>query len=519
MRILHHVSDAAPVLWSVFCRLVCRWFLVVVAGVAVVWPVRAQVVEPLRTFTDRDGRKMEARVVSMEGGSVKIERADGTVFTVEAGIFSGADQAFLDEWKKRTAVVRPPLGATGSPGASANAGVTWQALNEALGQPLWQGPGLLWEEKVAAVAERLRWPKESRTVLQESFRSYPGASYRLAGARPFSAALYGEQGWPTSLSLVFANRGDFFGARGSGEEHFEREEALPKDALARLNAAIEADARAIADTLGGVLGEPEKQNYGEGESRRRVRRWDWLGHAFLLSEEADQYVGLVVVPSAFADLRGRTARVSDATVRERLRAALERRDSGDVVIKDLPMVDQGPKGYCVPATCERAMRHVGMPADMYLLAVAGGSGLGGGTSVQRTLETIGRDLKRKGRSFERFDGPVSLKKLMPYLEKGLPVLWMMDSTPEFNELANRRTAARRTVTDWAAWKSAVDGDPDATALTRNGQHGHCTMIVGFNKETGEIAFSDSWGERYTERWVCARAAQAVSMGEFYVIGL
>ena len=506
-------------------RMFLRWFrslvvkVVVLVAVVVACPARAQVADPLRTFTDRAGRRLEAKVRSYDGRQVTIERADGAVFTVPASTFSDADQAFLEEWKKREAVARPPLGADASPGESANAGVAWDALNRALGQPLWQGPGSLWDEEVAAVADRLKWPKESRTSRQASFRLYPGSEYRLAGARPFSAALYAEGGRPTSVSLVFANRGDFFGAKGSGEEHFERDQALPDDALVRLNAAIKEDAEAIATTLSGVLGEPEKQNYGEGESRRRVRRWDWVGHAFLLSEEEDQYVGLAVVPSALADLRGRTARVSDASVRERLRASLDRRDHGDVVIKDLPMVDQGPKGYCVPATCERAMRHVGMTADMYLLAVAGGSGLGGGASVQRTLETIGRDLKRKGRSFERLEGPLSLKKISPYLEKGLPVLWMLDSTPAFNELANRRTAARRAVTDWAAWKAQLDADEAAATLTRDPRHGHCAMIIGFNKDTGEIALSDSWGERYAERWVCLKAAQAVSMGEFYVIGL
>ena len=114
---------------------------------------------------------------------------------------------------------------------------------------------------------------------------------------------------------------------------------------------------------------------------------------------------------------------------------------------------------------------------------------------------------------------MSLKKISPYLEKGLPVLWMLDSTPAFNELANRRTAARRAVTDWAAWKAQLDADEAAATLTRDPRHGHCAMIIGFNKDTGEIALSDSWGERYAERWVCLKAAQAVSMGEFYVIGL
>ena len=32
----------------------------------------------------------------------------------------------------------------------------------------------------------------------------------------------------------------------------------------------------------------------------------------------------------------------------------------NVVVTDIPMVDQGPKGYCVPATWERYLRYLGI---------------------------------------------------------------------------------------------------------------------------------------------------------------
>jgi hypothetical protein len=472
----------------------------------------------LHTFTDRGGRTIEARVLSQEKTQVKIQRVDGREFVLEVASLSAADQKILEDWKRQESL-KPGVGSTGSPGLSANVAVTAAALNEALGQPLLDGAQGLWAVAPDGVAARLKWPRESQTPTQMSFRAYPGAEYRLAGARPFSAALYGEGGKTTSISLVFANRGDLFGASGTAEEHFDRDEPIPEDALAKLKTAIAADAGAIAATLTRVLGEPEKQIYGEGEGRRRVRRWDWVGHAFLLSEEDEQYVGLAVVPSEFADQRGKTVRVSDASVRERIRATVEKRENGDVVVKDIPMVDQGPKGYCAPATCERAMRHVGMQADMYLLAVAGGSGLGGGVSVERMLQTVGRDLKRKGRSFETFGGSLNVKKLAKFLDAGLPVLWRMDSIKAFNQLADERTAQRKSITDWKAWTEKLAEDESVKNIVSDDQHAHCTMIVGYNKETGEIAFSDSWGERFAERWVRIEEAQAVSKGAFYVIGL
>jgi hypothetical protein len=498
-----------------FCRPLACIALALVSSAA--W-ARAATDPSRHTFTNFEGRTVSGRVVSYEKGEAKVQRDDGVTVTLNVSTLTSADEAFLDEWKRQQAL-KPPVGSTASPGATANATVAAATLIKALGHPLLEGDNPLWKTKPEAVATRLKWPRESQTPTQTSFRAYPNEEYRFAGARPFSAALYGENGQTTGLSLVFANRGDSFGAKGSAEEHFDRDEELPADALSRLKAAIKADADAIAATLTGVLGEPEKQNYGEGEGRRRVLRWDWLGHAFLLSEEDEQYVGLAIVPSEFADARGKTARISDASVRERIRASVEKRPHGDVVIANLPMVDQGPKGYCAPATCERAMRHVGISADMYLLAVAGGTGLGGGVSVERMLQTIGRDIKRKGRSFDTFGGPLSLKKLAKYIDDGLPVLWRMDSVDAFNELANARTKERKSVTDWDAWKQKLAADDEGGKIVSDDKHAHCTMIIGYNKETGEIAFSDSWGQRFTERWVRVEEAQAVSKGAFYVIGL
>ena len=45
------------------------------------------------------------------------------------------------------------------------------------------------------------------------------------------------------------------------------------------------------------------------------------------------------------------------------------------------------------------------------------------------------------------------------------------------------------------------------------------IILGYNKETREIAFSDSWGERYKERWITIAEAQQISQHYFYVVDL
>ena len=182
------------------------------------------------------------------------------------------------------------------------------------------------------------------------------------------------------------------------------------------------------------------------------------------------------------------------------------------------MVDQGPKGYCVPATAERAMRYLGIPADMYILANAGKSGFGGGTSVSVLLEGMADQIRSKRRSFDSWQGPLKLKELAKYLDKGVPIMWALYSTKEFNELANQRTEERRSVTDWASWTGKITQEAMANSLPKDRETGHVVLIIGYNKDTQEFAFSDSWGERYKERWITFQEAEKISQGRFYVVG-
>ena len=248
-----------------------------------------------------------------------------------------------------------------------------------------------------------------------------------------------------------------------------------------------------------------------------MERWDWAGHAFLLSHVPDEYVSLAVQTVAAAENRGNTARVSDATIRERARGFIEKRDNGDVVISNIPMVDQGPKGYCVPATAERCMRFLGIPADMYLLAMAGETQAGGGTSVELLLSNIGSDIKRKGRSFDMVDGELKMRDIQKSIDEGIPMIWAMFSTEEFNEISTERTKSRKD--SWESHKNAVVAAAADPKLSPDRSRAHVVIITGYNAETNEIAFSDSWGERYLERWITLPEAEQISQKRLYVIGL
>ncbi len=474
-------------------------------ALAILAETPAAAADEYRTLTNTVGRSIRAKVVKVGATSVSVLLEDGTPYEIPLENLSQPDRDALSTFS--------PGKDAGAPTTSASdRGVTAEQMNEAIGRPLF-GERSLWESDPAEVAERLSWPRESKTALSESYRAYPSEDGRFLGARPHSAALYGEEGRVTGLSIVFANKGDSLAAAGSGEEHFLKGQPVP-GGMEGVKVLMQHDAETITATLGELLGEPGRQRFGEGESRVQVARWDWNGHAFLLSNVDGEYVSLAIETVAFADARGRVARVPDSVVRERIRGFVERRDNGDVVITNIPMVDQGPKGYCVPATAERCMRFLGMPADMYLLAMAGETEAGGGTSVDLLLNNIGRDIKRKGRSFDIRRGSLRMRDIKRSIDGGIPIIWAMLSTPSLNETANARTKARAE-TPWDSYLASLA----PADLAAEGSYGHVVIIMGYNEQSNEIAFSDSWGERYQERWITLPEAEQVSQERFYVIGL
>jgi hypothetical protein len=248
-------------------------------------------------------------------------------------------------------------------------------------------------------------------------------------------------------------------------------------------------------------------------------RWDWNGHSFLVSVAEGEFVSLAIEQSAVADKRGKQDKVADMHIRRVHEANVENRNNGDVVIMNIPMVDQGPKGYCVPATFERCMRYMEIPADMYLLAMSGNTSLGGGTVVSTLVSAVQQEVWGAGRTLKTVNNLPTFRELQKYLSKGVPILWGMHSTEWLNDTANRRTAMRRSSTS-DAWQKIVEKAAERISgmpRPHPGENLHICIIHGYNKDTEEIAFTDSWGPRYMERWISMVEAEHFSSGRCWMI--
>jgi len=392
----------------------------------------------------------------------------------------------------------------------------WKILNELFGAPIWNDFNL-WNDSESEVAKRLNIPEETKTSYQVIYREYTDGEKKILGEPYYTFVLYGTTSHITDVSIIFANKGDL---RGLAHD-VSNDNTVQEEALSSYKSKISKARIKLEKKLTSLLKKPKVQTFGEGDENtiETVKRWDIKKHAILLSAPMGEYVAVKIVPTKVADAKGKYAHLSDDEVRERMKKSVVRRENGDVIIKDIPMIDQGPKGYCVPATWARYFNYIGIPVDMYLLAMAGNTAAGGGTSIHQMIENVNKLIEKHHRRFKKDKRKALIKYIDEYIDYGVPIMWPLFVDKQFYvDEINKRNEKREKVEDFSEWKNTIKPCRRAAKnLNKNFRGAHICMIVGYNKKTREIAISDSWGKKFNERWLTEEEIVAISMGGMYVI--
>lgn len=199
---------------------------------------------------------------------------------------------------------------------------------------------------------------------------------------------------------------------------------------------------------------------------------------------------------------------------------VERKSDGDVWLKDVPMVDQGQKGYCVVASTERVMRYYGADVDANELAQIANSSASGGTSLTgmtESLKKVAARLRVRVREHEKLDVKSILDLMKDYnraakkaKEREIPDQGQMLDVaeiygamkgPVLKEARTKNKAdANRFLRDVQShvdtgipllWSVQLGLVQEPEIPQANG--GHMRLIIGYNAKTQEIIYSDSWG--------------------------
>ena len=213
--------------------------------------------------------------------------------------------------------------------------------------------------------------------------------------------------------------------------------------------------------------------------------------------------------------------------------------TGDVYIRDVPMVDQGQKGYCVVASTERVMRYYGASVDANELAQIANSDAGGGTSytaMMGALRKVAARLRVRVREIEKLDVKDVLGLIKDYnraakkdgaaaipdpghvLDMGAIYGAMKGDVLREVRTKNKSDLSRfqRTVAEHAdkgtplLWTVHLGILKDKSAMQSGG--GHMRLIIGCNPKTNDILYTDSWGAGHELKRMSAADAWTITTG-------
>lgn len=161
--------------------------------------------------------------------------------------------------------------------------------------------------------------------------------------------------------------------------------------------------------------------------------------------------------------------------------------TGDVFIKEIPMVDQGPKGYCVVASVQRLFEYYGIPADQHQIAQVAGTDAKTGTQSLAMVEALKKiDYRFKTRF--KILSMSNNSQLVEVDERKLTVGKNV-SEDQFAKLIHRHIDEGIPL----LWGLTLGKFPEEPSIAKQTGGGHMRLIVGYNDATGHVLFSDSWG--------------------------
>ena len=271
----------------------------------------------------------------------------------------------------------------------------------------------------------------------------------------------------------------------------------------------------LKKNLARLLGEAEREKFGAKGLQNSTSVWKYGKVRFLVELRREEYTILHI---AYEDGSGEgkekaVSKKEHVIHRKELADNVRKNDAGDIWIENIPMVDQGPKGYCVPATLERILRYYGITrVTMHQLADAGETKQGGGTLVSHMNRAITQFRHQYGLDM-RSCGEVRVSSVKGYIEQGIPVMWVMYTNPgavQFCALSRQQRSKARSPQEWL--KTA------RKFRFPSGGSAHMCLIVGCNEKTDEIAISNSWGDReIVPAWIPVRFALRISQRGTYAL--
>ncbi len=354
---------------------------------------------------------------------------------------------------------------------------------------------------------------------------------------------HGLQVWETKV---------YFDAAGAGGGIARVEMSLYNRGDALQNAIDESELQAKIDAVtqrlapGGRKAPPvEKTTLRNGgqQFRRVFEKADPAAELVwgLSADRTVEYLRLTLSRAGLSTGKTSSKRPKGAAGKAKVKDNVTKSPNGDVFIDNVPMVDQGQKGYCAAAVSERVLRYYGNRIDEHEIAQQAGTSAEGGTSVAAMKEAVSAIGEKNGLGFqnivdmtasfgdieeeiERYNKAAkSLKRptlaLSTFMQgnrvnvgdireamepKVLYKMRLKDSRfKKFSQGVRQQVNAGVPV----FWGVTLGIFPER-GVNPQSSGGHMRLIIGYNDKKKEILYTDTWGEghelkRMPEDWAFA----------------
>lgn len=390
----------------------------------------------------------------------------------------------------------------------------------------------LWETKLADFAKK----HESRgfeymSSAKNAVRS-EGRGFKFFKLEAGEVVIRADKGLITSANIFLYNRGD------NGDMKLRQFEKIYQNAVSKLTK---------------VTGEEPKDLSGKSAVDLTRMIWMWENTAILLEKSVSGKGS----KAEFLRIRmkAKNARSEGIANRSSLRSnVVKDRASGDVFINNVPMVDQGKKGYCAVASAARIYQYYGLETDQHVLAQIAGTGPNSGTSLGEmvaSLKKVTRHVRSrvlvvyeypKGLADKTLDNDSSYQDYDRIIRNyNLGLKEYARDIKKYNKLAKKKGKQTfpddpdRSVVNIQEFALKCDPEIYREVMTAKSSYsrfinkieeyvdqgipvgwclqlgmfkegelpqmfgGHMRLIIGYNEKTKEIIYTDSWGAGHAKK--------------------
>lgn len=393
-----------------------------------------------------------------------------------------------------------------------------------------------WETTVEEIGPDLnklgfRWTSEAKDTVRSANPKM------VLGAKPANEALLRvRDGKLSGATVLYFSRGDAGDLKS--QEFDDLLAAVTADLTAKLGKApVERgrDATSAVKAEGRLWELPDRQFLLEWSVTKESRAKSIPFRA--------EFIRLTLLPAG-APPPAIGQQVADTSSRAAVKRFVGRdhveKLAGGAWLKDVPMVDQGQKGYCVVASVERVMRYYGADVDQHELAQIANTETEGGTSSNAMVDSMKKLTSRLGvkiktlfesdpREFMQlindYNRATKRGKLAPeitgqyrsmedYYKRMKPEVYKEVRMKEAASFGKFQREIARSIDEGIPllWTVLLGFVPEKEIPQAWG--GHMRLIIGYDNATKEIIYSDSWGMGHEQKRMSYEDAWTITTGLF-----